>query len=324
MKTATLSLAVLALLVAPASSLWAGDSDAEAKAWLSRMIQSAGRLNYEGVFVYVQGQHVESMRILQNAASGRQRMIALNGMPREVVVASSGVVCLLPNQRLAMGGAGYRRAPFPPTLPEELDQLEGSYDFKLLGEDRVAGYKVKIVDIRPRDQMRYGYRLWLEDDSAMVLRSALLDERQRILEQIMFTTLRLDTAVDESQLDAAAAPDRPTTEPAPEAVSRSDWVIAELPPGFREVMHTRYRRMGSKAPTEHIVLSDGLATISVFLERLAEGDKPVLEGASPIGAMNAYGRVVAGHQALVVGEAPVATVERIATALSRREGAAPP
>ncbi|MFO1431441.1 MAG: MucB/RseB C-terminal domain-containing protein [Candidatus Competibacteraceae bacterium] len=316
--------AVLILVLLPVKYTPA-ESVNDAQQWLERMIQAAHALNYEGIFVYVQGQHLEAMRVIHagGANSERQRLFSLNGSPREIVVADNRVICMVPEQQTSMGN-GYRRSPFPITLPLKLDRLESHYDFKLAGEDRVAGLDTRVIVIQPRDKLRFGYRLWLDQNNGMVLRSALFDEAGQWLEQMMFTSVQYKQDIDPALLNppAAAEPAPPATEPAPEEAkpiveeSESSWrlVDAELPQGFSRVTHYRLPAKDTKRAPEHIVLTDGLATVSIFLEPLA-GSHPLLQGPAQMGAMNALGKVFNDYQVLVVGEVPQAAVQMIAAAL---------
>lgn len=296
-------------------------TDAAAKEWLERMIKATQTLNYKGDFVYVRGGHLESMHIIhKGGADGqRQRMYALSGAPREVIVSENHVISLLLNQPAASVGAGYQRSPFPIMLPQELDELEANYRFKMFGSDRVAGKDTQVIAIKPRDEWRFGYRLWLEQETGLVLRSALLDQAGHPLEQLMFTDIQFKPDIDDDLLLPSIAIDQDNvsaqTKPTKEKITRSHWKLAELPAGFKQVMHSRFvGNGGAPHATEHMVLTDGLATVSVFLEPLA-GSKPVLKGDTQLGAMHAFGKVIEGHQALVIGEVPQQTVEMIASSL---------
>lgn len=339
MKRRLLYCAVLALAAGSLPSIGRTQpaTPENARHWLERMLDSAQTLNYEGTFIYVQGPHVEAMRIIHGGGEPggeRQRLVSLSGPPREIVVANNQVVCLLPKQQATFAGRDYRRSPFPLSIPREPGRLERHYELQMLGEDRVAGLDAQVIAIKPRDAWRFGYRLWLDRRNGLALRSALLDEQGQPLEQLMFTDLQLKPHIDDTAFAApapvpeAAAPNAganasdariPTGEP----VTQSAWRVEQLPEGFAEVSHNRFTEASGHHPTEHIVFADGLATISVFLERL-EGDSPLLQGSSQLGSMNAFGTVVNGHQVLVVGEAPAATVQHIATSIQYRPEAGKP
>lgn len=320
-------LAALLLILLPVEITRADAGREEAKQWLERMIQAAQSLNYEGTFVYVQGQNLDAMHIVHSGGQHgeRQLMSSLNGSVREVLVADNSVTCLLPKQKVAFSASAYKRSPFPISLPRELSKLEESYRFEMLGEDRIAGMETRIIAIQPRDEWRFGYRLWLERQTGLVLRSALLNEKGDMIEQLMFTNVQLKPEIDMTLLTPSTTPAAtlpPETKSGDEAVAKSAWSVAKLPAGFTQVMHNRFSAASSsKHPTEHIVFTDSLATISVFLEVL-DGTKPLLTGASQIGAMNAFGLVIADHQVVVVGEVPLATVQMIASAIQYAKGSA--
>lgn len=327
MKWKLLSCAALALAVSSLSSAgWTQPVPPvvnEAQQWLERMMEATQALNYEGTFIYVQGPHVEAMRIVHSngPAGERQRLFSLNGPPREVVVANNNVVCLLPKQQATFANHDSPRAPFPLSLPREIGRLEGHYQFEILGEDRIAGLEARVIAIKPRDAWRFGYRLWLDQRNAMVLRSALLDDRGHPIEQLMFTDLQVKPQIDEAAFQSPALPEdassanrspADTPPPAGEPVQASAWRVEQLPPGFVKVLHNRFAESTGRHPTEHLVFADGLATISVFLEKL-DSAPALLQGASQLGSMNAFGKAIDDYQVLVVGEVPAATVQHIAT-----------
>jgi sigma-E factor negative regulatory protein RseB len=325
MNLMTLHLAVLTLVLWQVGACLA-EPQGNAKKWLERMIQATQTLNYEGTFVYVQGQHLEAMHIIHKAGADgeQQRMFSLSGSPREVVVADNQVICLLPKQKRSLGKSGYQRSPFPISLPQDLDELEQNYRFRMFGKDRVAGIKTQVIAIQPRDNLRFGYRLWLEQKTAMVLRSAILSHREHALEQLMFTDWQVKPEIDAALV---SPPDVKSTVSPQTAAKRKigdqepEWIFRELPQGFKQVMYNRFTGASDKHLTEHIVLTDGLATVSVFLEPLL-GSSPLLKGAAQMGAMNAYGMVIDQHQALIVGEVPQLTVQEIASALQPAQGVA--
>jgi sigma-E factor negative regulatory protein RseB len=313
--------AALILVLLPVKASLA-EPPSSARQWLERMIQAAHALNYDGIFMYVQGQNLEAMHVIHQGGAGteRQRLVSLNGPLREVVVADQHVICVVPAQPTALGG--YRRSPFPITLSPKLDELAANYEFNLLGEDRVAGLNTQVIAIQPRDKLRFGYRLWLEAETGMILRSALFDEAGHLLEQMMFTSVQFKREIDPAlfALPPSTPPLTPATapesKPPVEKAVQSAWTLLEsdLPRGFTRVMHNRLPADSGRPTAEHIVLTDGLATVSIFLEPLA-GAEPLLQGPAQMGAMNAFGTLLKDHQVLVVGEVPQVTVQMIAGAL---------
>lgn len=326
MKRKLLQCAFLALAAGSSPSADCAQPTAEeAKQWLERMIQATHALNYEGTFVYVQGPHVEAMRVVHGGGpeNERQRLFSLNGAPREILLANDKVTCVLPKQHATFVDDGYQRSRFPLSIPRELGRLESHYDFAVLGDDRIAGLEARVVAIQPRDAWRFGYRLWLDRQNGMLLRSVLLDDKDYPIEQLMFTDLQVKPQIDETAFGSSLLPGEavlstPTEGaqlPAGVPVAHSAWSVLQLPVGFVKVSHNRFAGVSGRQPTEHMVFADGLATVSVFLERL-DGAAPLLQGASQLGSMNAFGTKVADYQVLVVGEVPAATVEHIAASVS--------
>jgi sigma-E factor negative regulatory protein RseB len=171
------------------------------------------------------------------------------------------------------------------------------------------------MHIKPRDAYRYGYLLWADEASGLLLKASLLDERGGVVEQYMFTQVNIGKPISESDLK----PQYPTsgivwqragdTAPTPTA---GKWTAEQLPAGF--TLSVRLMRMlpARKQPVEHLVYSDGLAVVSVFIEQTGNGDESnALSGLTHMGAVHAFGKVVDGHQVTVVGEAPALTVDMI-------------
>jgi sigma-E factor negative regulatory protein RseB len=320
-----LRFAVLGFVFFSFSLAWAENRQNEAKIWLERMMHASQTLNYEGTFVYVQGHKLEAMHIIHRSGDDgeRQRLYSLNGSMREVLVTNDLVTCLLPGQRVQVVGTDFTRSTLPVSLPRDLYRLEESYRLDMLGNDRTAGLDTRVVEIQPQDAFRFGYRLWLDSNTGMVLRSALLDENGHILEQMMFTSIELGSEIDLTRLSPPKAVinafAKPSEHPRGVAVGESNWAVTRLPRGFEQVLHKRFTKAPS-SETEHIVFTDGLATVSVFVENL-QGTEPVLNGASRMGAMNAFGLVIDDYQVMVVGEVPVATVEMIGSSMEFRQEA---
>jgi len=291
---------------------------ADAQALFARMYQAGRSLDYEGTFVYQRGDRMESLRIVHKtgARGVRERLVSLNGAPREIIRTDSEVRCYLPDENAAL--IEHRRADnrsFPALLPDSLALLNDHYKIHVGKPGRVAGRKTVSMHIKPRDAYRYGYLLWADEASGLLLKASLLDERGGVVEQYMFTQVNIGKPISESDLK----PQYPTsgivwqragdTAPTPAA---GKWTAEQLPAGF--TLSVRLMRMlpARKQPVEHLVYSDGLAVVSVFIEQTGNGDESnALSGLTHMGAVHAFGKVVDGHQVTVVGEAPALTVDMI-------------
>lgn len=313
-------LALLALAAAPVAY------SAEPQALLARMQRAAQTLNYDGTFVYQNGDRLESLRIVHRV--GRQgveeRLVSLNGVPREIVRSNRDVRCYLPDGHAAL--IEHRRAGkhgFPALLVSgSPSALEHAYVVKAGRDGRVAGRQVRLVTIAPRDGYRYGYHLWADDASGLLLKAGLLDEHGTVVEQYMFTEVSIGRPIPNSALAPQYATREATRLPADEptlADTPGQWEPGRLPGGFVLTARVVRRLPGADLPVEHLVYSDGLAVVSVFIEPVTDSSGPAaIDGLSRMGAVHAFGKVIDGHRVTVIGETPAATVAMIGESMARR------
>jgi sigma-E factor negative regulatory protein RseB len=290
----------------------------DARHWLEKMANAVKTLNYEGNFVYAHGNQLELMRIIHSADENgqRERLLSLSGEAREIIRDNDALTCILPNSKSVIVEKSRPKQYIPEALLDITKNLSAYYDFKVLGEDRMTGRSAKVVAVLPRDPYRYGYRLWLDKETGMLLKSDLMDEHAEALEQFMFTSLKIQESIPLSEL-------KPTTsgkgfkwyedkKQAEDGVSgkKMGWVVTKLPGGFRMTMQKEHGMPTSKMPVEHMVFTDGLTSVSVFIEKPGQNDDE-LRGTSRMGAVNAYGTVISNHHVTVVGELPEAAVMMI-------------
>jgi len=301
--------------------------------WLGRMNRSVANLSFEGNFVYLSGRFLEAMRLRHQIVDGRPResLFSLTGQPREIV-RDADVLTITTwvdgkPQTISHPSSGR----LSPLKPLEADALQHYYHLMMGKPARIAGREGVVVALVPRDDLRYGYRLTLDRESALPLDLTVMDGEGNLVSRIMFTQLKLqggdrgNAPDDESQAAEQVPVSRPPAVRMAAArggdgsVSNgqegsSGWTFGELPAGFRLVSH-KYNERGRQ---EHFVFSDGLATISAYLEPLGEGDRP-FNGETSLGSVNAYGRQLDGYQLTVVGEVPHRTLQLLANALREKE-----
>lgn len=316
---------VVALLLLAAGPLGARE---EAQQWLEDMSAALRTLDYDGTFVYLHDGKLEAMRIIHLADGGveKERLVSLTGSPREVLRDNKAVTCIMPDSKSVMVGQSRQPQRFH-EVPGDLDSLREHYHLEVLGDDRVAGHMARVVAITPRDTYRYGYRFWIGKESKMLLKSALTGVDGEAIEQVMFTRLGIGRHVAEADLEPSLSGQeyswyrqsgaRP---PAATGAGTPAWKVQRLPGGFRMTSYQQRRMRPDSAGAEHLVFSDGLATVSVYVETVA-GDSQPFGGLSSMGAVNAYGAVADGHQVTVVGEVPAATVEMMARSTVSAGGA---
>ena len=299
-----------------------------ARQWLGDMSSAVQGLDYDGTFVYLHDDKLETMRIIHQLgdAGERERLVSLTGSAREVLRNNESVTCIMPDSKTVMVGQSRPRKPFP-MVPRDLDSLEKYYRIETAGDDRIAGYLTRVIAIIPKDAYRYGYRFWIDKDSKMILRSDLTGNDNRPIEQVMFTSLGIGGPIPDSELQPSLTGDgyawyhQDNSEATPEHAGASPrWIVRRLPAGFGLTNYQLKRMRPDSDATEHMVYSDGLATVSVYVETGTVGADP-FTGLSGMGAMNAWGTVVDGRQVTVVGEVPAITVEMMAESVTARAGA---
>ncbi len=320
------------LLIVAGASLAAGTSAGEDDigAWLERMTHSAHTLNYDGVFVYSHGNSLNAMRIIHGVLPEgleRERLVSLNGPPREVLRDNKLVTCILSDDRSVLVGKSRSGAPFPPTLPGRVNELRELYSIEQGESGRVAGRAATQVVIAPRDGYRYGHRIWMDSDTGLLLMSEMLDENNQVVEQFMYTEINYLDEVPEHLFESAISGEEFTLhqsradEHAGDAAPASAWRAEHLPPGFGlDARRVHSGAAGADMPMEQLVFTDGLASVSVFVEPPG-AQKDDMMGVARMGAVNTYGRIHDEHYITVVGEVPAATVKLIGD--SMRRGDAP-
>ena len=274
-------------------------------AWLQRMAAALSGLDYSGTFVYVRDGQVDALRVLHRADphGAHERLTTLSGEPRELVRRGG-------QARLLGGIAAPVAAPDVAATADAAD-WQPHYQVVLAGRDRVAGQASRIVEIRPRDGFRYGYRLWLEEASALPLKSIAYGSDGVAVEQWMFTEIAIGRRPDDAELGTMESDRSPAADPGPGAQS---WQVLDVPRGYR-----LRRRAALPDGGEQQVYGDGLASVSVYVEPLAATDAN-LSGLLRRGALSMFGRVVGGQQVTVVGAVPAATVERFAQGVAALDG----
>ena len=307
----------LALLLVLGCGLTHAQSTPQALALLNRIHNATQRLSYTGTFVYQQGNRTEISRIsrIADASGGTEKLEVLDGVPREVVRTRDGVRCYLPASqtvKVQRAGTGSHR-DFPAILPDRLADLPEYYVATRGESARIAGFDCVSVLLTPRDDLRYGYVLWADANTGMLLRARTVGEKGETLEQFTFTQLQIGPVARDKVRPKHAARNWRIEDAAaaPADLSQAGWIVNTDIPGFRKIDEVR-RKLRESLLVGQVVYSDGLAAVSVFIEPLGARRELTRTGLSNLGAINIYTREVANHLVTVVGETPAASVRRIA------------
>lgn len=315
----------ISLLLLAAFLLAPGAASAEdGLALLQRIAQGSRQLTYSGVFVYRSGSRVDTSRIVHSVSDGVEveRIEALDGSPREVLRAGSEVKCFFPEEKLLIIEARSSGRGFPSLLPAGLGSLPEHYAIHGGSTGRVAGVNSRAVLLKPRDEWRYGHEFWMDAASGLLLKATLLGAGGEALESFAFTQVKIGGPLEHGalkpgfDLDKVRVQQVRTTELRPDDAG---WTFRTLLPGFRKVAFMK-RQAGaeSSAGSEslHVVFSDGLANISVFIE--PGGPAGEREATATLGPVNVYRRQVDEHRVVVMGEVPAIAVRRLGEGIERR------
>jgi sigma-E factor negative regulatory protein RseB len=287
--------------------------------WLARMGAALNNASYVGEFVSESAGRTERLSITHRVRDGvvSERLVSLTGHGRELVRENDEVVVYLPDQKLAIIERRSGRSDLMGALPQFEGRMAAWYKVDWVGRETLDDFgPTAVVAVRPLDGYRFGYRLWIDVDSHMPVRSDLSDGSGRVIERLRFTKLRFDDDIPDSAFEPAL--DRRKLRWVRQSPQTDDeapaWKAVQVPPGFRLSVSGMQALAGNGAPANHLVYSDGLATVSVFIQATVAG-KPAAQGTSRSGVASAYTTVIAGHQVTAVGEVPPRTLKYIATGL---------
>ncbi|MCU5785310.1 MucB/RseB C-terminal domain-containing protein [Alloalcanivorax marinus] len=307
MRILALGLTLTAAPLAIADSL-------PAQSLLERMTEATQELDYQGRFLYQLGGEVSTMEIRHAVIDGEQyqRFTHLDGRLVEVLRLGDELVCLHPNGTLTrIDDQDQGLLSFRQRLSS---QIPDQYNVLVDGDGRVAGRATTRMRVAPLDNHRYGYRLWLDNESHLLLKSEMVDPGGLALERVEFVTLDLQPGLDRGDFELPKVIAERALEPVPgNHADRVHVNAGWLPGGFRAADSDWRRVPAERQPVAAQSYSDGLATFTVFVENLDNG--VVEEGVSRIGPTVAISRSVAAadrrYLLTLVGEIPQPTAERI-------------
>lgn len=299
---------------------------AEDDAWLvlQKAALAARELNYQGIFIYQNGNQARSVQITHMNDNGREltrNMVLDNklqaGQAREVFSQGSDIVIFHPKNDKVIIEKRRGQNLFPAMLPVNLQSLKLSYIARVGMLDYVAGRQAQIIELIPKDAYRYSYKIWTDTEYGLLVKMTLLNDKTETLEQIAFQELSMLNSHDlnwfQPKIDAsknyvmedATSPNRVHT----------NWIVAELPPGYIKVDHIELMVNGKNSPINQMIFSDGIASVSLFIEPIIKGMR-TKTGHKLVGSTNICANVINGYQVVVVGEVPLATVQMISKAVS--------
>lgn len=316
-------------LVLVASAVLAGPALGadDARGWLERMGQALETLNYEGTLIQLQGTDVAVMRIVHRVENGVQteRITALDDVGREIIRQEQEVIFILPDEQAVMVGARGEKAVGMSPLRQQLGGVRFDdlyYKLTAASAGKLLGRTTHLVTIQPADTYRFGYRVWLDQATGMPLKVQIADSDGEVVEQLRFSDISLPERIPASALQSSAKLDSYTWQRPPAASGsgpspaekQGNWRAVALPPGFSLRAVRSEQAEEDTDALEQLVYSDGVASVSVFVESgVAAAERG--EGPSRMGAANAYTTDLGVYMITAVGEVPLSTVKAIARAI---------
>jgi len=293
----------------------------DAVEWLTRAATAARQLNYVGTIVYQHGAVVETSRLVHRYDLGEEfdKLVNLDGPAREVIRSRGEVRCFYPDAQVVRIEPRTFRNAFPSVSAQQQKALAEYYDFRKAEAARVAGLETQAWVFEPKDGLRYGHKFWADAATGLIVKARVVDEHGGTLEQFSFTEVSIGVKIEPEMVN-------PTWPPQPpgwrirqsgrlEAESKeTGWVATRVPPGFAKIVDG-FRHVQGKREVAHLVFSDGLVAVSVFVEPVGARHP---SGSSAQNGLNVYSRQLDENLVTVLGQVPPLTLRQIANSVTHR------
>jgi sigma-E factor negative regulatory protein RseB len=305
------------VLAACSVTAWAQSSPDEL---LDRMNHIVTVTDYEGTVVRWENGESEALKIVRKIIDGviNEKLITQEGNGLEIIRIGNDVHCILPDKQTVLIEEWNDQSTLFSALPSSEIRYGAEYDVSIVRRDRVAGRSAIVLAVRPHDEFRYGHRIWLDEETSFPLKTEMMSIDGELIEQIKFVDIKIGSGIENDALAPSMSLDNFSwyTEPVRyESVEvETNWESSDLPSGFRATSTKTEQLPGADAPVTHIVYSDGMATVSVFI---AEKNETKFAEISNVGASNTYSIRQGDFQITVVGEVPAVTVRRLATSMQQ-------
>ena len=292
-------------------------------AWLARAAQAARAVTYEGVYVHSNGERTSTVRVahVNHAGEEHERIEPLDGASMEIVRRNDEMYCRFPDAKTVRLDPRITNRFFPGILSATAETIAASYDVKLGKSERVLGHECQWIRLEPKDELRFSQRLCSELSTGLILRAKVLNGQRQVIEQYTFTDLRIGpqaTRADLKSIFRARSRQWLTDGQPRDETANADtgWTVGRAPHGFQKVAELKRTLPGRGQPVSQIVLTDGVASLSVFVETAAH--PRAIEASSEDGTTAFYARPMGEQLVTVLGEVPLATAQLVARNVARR------
>lgn len=293
-------------------------NDSEGKALLLKMVNAMKTLNYQGTVVFLRNGKLETMKYFHAAKNEaeQERLLSLNSPLREITRNASHVSCHFKTKQQTIVDYRPFESSFLLDIPKNLEQLDASYNFDVVGDENIAMLPTFVVAVQPKDNFRYTRKIWIEKSHLLPLKVVVYDFSGIPLEQLIFTEIEIKDSLPFANEDAFnKVPGDEKQIPVTNSPATAAFEIRELPKNFQEVFFTRSAVHNSDQLVDHMILSDGFSYVSVYMENK---NANMQSGPQTIGAVNSYSKSIGDFELTVMGEVPAATVKVIAESIKLR------
>ena len=317
---------VLPADLAMAQTAKAQDARAQdALIWLNRMVKSGTETTFAGTYIHQYGSRMEASRVthLMDDTGEHEKLETLDGRPREIIRRNDDIICYIPDAKVMKLDRKRARRFFPALLSNVSDITE-NYSARLGDVDRVAGYDCQVIILDPKDGFRFGHRFCAELASGLLLRATMVSDKMEVLEQFAFTQLVMGSGVNRENLKPTWSDKKGGWQTDRSALQDSHnvdsgWYVKSLPSGFKKILEVKRQMSGKPDPVIQQIYSDGLASVSVFIENAQPGEK-TQAGLVQQGNYNLFIRSVPDQpfSIKVLGEVPRESLQQIGNSLASR------
>ncbi len=317
-----ITVVVIAVIVFSGTQAGAGEeAGGDARSWLEAARQAAVKLNYRGIVSYMKDSQIESLQVFHGFRNGleQERLLSVNSPMREVIRTEDKVTCYYPDTKSMSVDIKPSRHSVLLDLPANLAELSRHYSFSLGDVEYVARRPARVVLIEPKDDLRFARRLWIDEETKLPLKFEWLDEHKQVVEQMVFNSFALEPSIPaeelapSTQVDSAWKVKQHEILPAESLI----WTLDGVPDGFHMMSYTRLKRGSDNRAIAHILLSDGVSSVSIYIDQLTNESFQVRP--KRIGAINTYTRKLDNYLITVMGEAPAKTIQAIANGIRQQD-----
>ncbi len=307
------------LMIAISTVLFSAPAQAERKPldWLNHMGTAVQSISYEGTVIRMQDGTAEALKVVHTVKDGviMERVVAQEGNGLEIIRKGNEVHCILPDRKSVLVEEWDDQSTLFSTLPTSDIRIGSDYDVAIVRKERVAGREAILLAIRPHDGFRYGHRIWLDTETSFPLQTQLLSDGTAI-EQVKFADITLNHEIHASALEPSYSTENFTWLRQPSghngSLIETSWISDQLPSGFLVVATHEETMAGSDELVTHILFSDGLANVSVFI---AANSGKLVAGPARVGGSSSFSVEHGDFEITAIGEVPAITVEQIATTM---------